>query len=88
MFILTRPIKPTGSEPFLPPPPYDPKTGEPSLGIPVHEPIVRPRIRKGEKDLIPFLKKMDNAELEKLIADMSDREVGELIRKLLEKIKK
>ena len=102
MFILTgSTIRPTGNEPFIPlPEPYDPKTGEPLPGVPFHHILVRPRIRKGEKDIISILKKMNNAEFQKFISKMSDEELIDMmnqmpdkeaaifIRELLKRIKK
>ena len=88
MFILTKPIKPAGDEPFLPLPPYNPTTGESLPGTPLQHILVRPRIRNQEKDIVALLKKMNNAELEKFISTMSDRDLAELMKELLGRIKK
>ncbi len=88
MFILIKPIKGAGDEPFLPPPPYNPKTGEDLPGVPFHHTLVRPQIRKGEKGVIPRLEEMDIGELEKFIGNMSKKDLEKLVKELLERIKK
>ena len=89
MFILTKPIKNIGDEPFLPPPPYNPRTGENLSGGPLEHILVRPHIRRSkEKDIVVLLRKMSDAELEKFISTMSDRNLAELMKELLGRIKK
>lgn len=53
MFILMRSIKRPGNEPFVPlPPPSNPQTGKNLTGVPFEQALVRPKIRKGEKEWI------------------------------------
>ena len=88
MFILIKPIKPAGNEPFLPPPPYNPQTGESLPGTPFQHILVRPRIRNQEKDIVALLKKMNNAELEKFLSRCNEEDIAGLVKELLERIKK
>ena len=90
MFILTRPIKPTGSEPFLPPPPYNPITGE-SLP-PFQDIIVRPTKRKLDKgnlkEILSLIRKLDDRKLVSFIEGLSNEEIADLFKTLAEKLKK
>ena len=90
MFIFTKPVHGinSGDEPFLPLPPYDPKTGENLPGIPIHHARVRPRIRKEEVDIVSRLKQMSATELEKFLSRCSEEDITELVKELLERIKK
>lgn len=87
MFILTKPIKRACDEPFLPFPPYDPRTGEDLPGVPFHQNLVRPSLLQ-EKDIVNFLGKMNNAELKKYISELTNEDIAELVKELLGKIKK
>lgn len=87
MFILTKPIKRACDEPFLPSPPYDPRTGEDLPGVPFHQNLVRPKIGKGNEDIVSLLKRMNIDKLEEYISNLDNKDIAELIKELLGKIK-
>lgn len=93
MFILNtiRKINSAGNEPFLPPPPYNPKTGESLVDLPhVTITIKRPTIRKNP-DLANLLRKLDprnDKQLAELLDGLESDELLELVKELLKKAKR
>ena len=88
MFILTKPIKGSGDEPFVPLPPYNPKTGENLPGVPFHHTLVRPTIRKSKIDILALRKGMDIGQIKTFISGLDNEDIAELIKELLDRAKK
>lgn len=70
------------------PSPYDPRTGEDLPGVPFHQNLIRPKITKLKKDIIPLLEKMNDTELEKYLSGLDNKAIVELIREILKKADK